>query len=292
MTMRRTSSLRARTGCSTVPANLGAVRRAGVLGKPIAHSKSPLLHRAAYQALGLTGWTYERIECDAEQLPDVVGGLSEEWVGLSVTMPGKFAALEFATERTARADLVGSANTLVRVPGGWRADCTDIDGVTGALGELVVTGIADAPAVVIGAGGTARAALVALAEAGAREVVIVSRDQSRAGGALECAEQAALSARWLGFEAAALATACAAASVVISTVPADAAAPHVGSIGGAKKMLDVIYDPWPTPLAAAVTRGGGAVVGGLSMLLNQAYGQVEQFTGQPAPRQAMARALG
>ncbi len=269
----------------------GDVRHAAVLGKPIAHSKSPLLHLAAYRALGLDGWTYERIECDAEQLPGLVRGLPADWVGLSITMPGKFAALDFATERTARADLVGSANTLVRVEGGWRADCTDIDGVTGALRELGVEDFTTGPAVVVGAGGTARPALAALAEMGAGEVVIVSRDQGRARGALECAAQAGLAARWIDFAAPDLAAACGTASVVISTVPAAAAAPHIDSMAGARRLLDVIYDPWPTPLATAVERAGGQVVGGLSMLLNQAYGQVEQFTGQPAPRSEMAAAL-
>lgn len=86
-------------------------KKAGVLGSPIAHSRSPQLHLAAYRALGLHDWTYERIECGAAELPVVVGGFGPEWVGVSVTMPGKFAALRFADERTARADLVGSANT-------------------------------------------------------------------------------------------------------------------------------------------------------------------------------------
>ena len=113
-----------------------APRKAGVLGSPIAHSRSPQLHLAAYRALGLHDWTYERIECGAEELPDVVGGFGPEWVGVSVTMPGKFAALRFAGERTERAARVGSANTLVRTPTGWRADNTDIDGVTGALSAM------------------------------------------------------------------------------------------------------------------------------------------------------------
>ncbi|CPR12278.1 shikimate 5-dehydrogenase [Mycobacterium bohemicum DSM 44277] len=103
-----------------------------MLGRPIAHSRSPQLHLAAYRALGLTDWTYERIECGAEDLPRVVGSFGPEWVGVSVTMPGKLAALRFADERTDRAELVGSANTLVRTPAGWRADNTDIDGVVGA----------------------------------------------------------------------------------------------------------------------------------------------------------------
>ena len=131
--------------------------RAAVLGSPIAHSRSPQLHLAAYRELGLTDWTYDRIECTEAQLPDLVSGFGPEWVGVSVTMPGKFAALRFATERTARAELVGSANTLVRVDGGWRADNTDVDGVVGALGEV------SGAAAVLGSGGTAPAAVVALA---------------------------------------------------------------------------------------------------------------------------------
>ena len=130
-------------------------RKAAVLGSPIAHSKSPQLHLAAYRALGLLDWTYDRIECTAEQLPSVVSGFGPEWVGVSVTMPGKFAALRFADERTQRAELVGSANTLLHTEHGWRADNTDVDGVVGALGS--VTG----EIVVLGSGGTARAAVVA-----------------------------------------------------------------------------------------------------------------------------------
>ena len=114
--------------------SLATPRKAAVLGSPIAHSKSPLLHLAAYAALGLSDWTYERIECTGEQLPALVDSLGPEWIGLSVTMPGKIAALEYATERTPRAVTIGSANTLVRRADGWFADCTDIDGVTGALG--------------------------------------------------------------------------------------------------------------------------------------------------------------
>lgn len=150
----------------------GERRKAAVLGSPIAHSRSPQLHLAAYRALGLD-WTYERIECDAERLPGLVDGLGPEWVGLSVTMPGKVAALEYATERTERAELVGSANTLLRIENGWRADCTDVDGVRGALEGAGVKEIDKA--VVLGAGGTARPALLALAELGAHTITIVAR---------------------------------------------------------------------------------------------------------------------
>nr|WP_114722662.1 shikimate dehydrogenase [Rhodococcus sp. AG1013] len=268
-----------------------AARKAAVLGSPISHSKSPDLHLAAYRALGLTDWTYERIECTGEQLPGLVAGLGPEWVGLSVTMPGKVAALEFATERTERAVTIGSANTLVRIDGGWRADCTDVDGVRGALVEGGIGDLAGAAAVVVGAGGTARPALVALADMGVASVTVVARDADRARPTLECAEAVGLSVRHLTFDDGRLADVCTASAALVSTVPAGAAAPFADAIGRAPFVLDAIYDPWPTPLADAVERTGGTVVGGLAMLLNQAYGQVEQFTGMPAPREAMAAAL-
>jgi len=115
---------------------MNAGRKAAVLGSPVAHSRSPQLHLAAYRALGLDDWTYDRIECTADELPSLVSGFGPEWVGVSVTMPGKFAALQFADEHTQRAGLVGSANTLVRTAAGWRADNTDVDGVAGALGHV------------------------------------------------------------------------------------------------------------------------------------------------------------
>ncbi len=266
----------------------GEVRKAAVLGSPIAHSRSPQLHLAAYRALGLN-WTYERIECTGEQLPGLVDGLGPEWVGLSVTMPGKVAALEYAGERTDRAELVGSANTLVRTASGWRADCTDVDGVRGALQGAGVEEIERA--VVLGAGGTARPALLALAELGAHTVTIVARDKGRASDTLELAEGLGMSAEVIDFDPDGLGFVCSDVDVAVSTVPADAAAPVADSVANAPVILDAIYNPWPTPLAEAVIRAGHTVVSGLEMLLNQAYGQVEQFTGQPAPRTEMAEAL-
>ncbi|QCQ90920.1 shikimate dehydrogenase [Rhodococcus sp. SGAir0479] len=268
-----------------------ATRKAAVLGSPIAHSKSPLLHLAAYRALGLNDWTYERIECTGEQLPGLVSGLGPEWVGLSVTMPGKVAALEFATERTDRAVTIGSANTLVRTADGWRADCTDVDGVRGALVEGGVGDLTGGDAVVVGAGGTARPALVALADLGVDAVTVVARDAARARPTLACAEAVGLRVRHVTFDSDSLGPLCAAAGALVSTVPAAGAAPYADVLGRAPFVLDAIYDPWPTPLAAAVAHAGGTVVGGLAMLLNQAYGQVEQFTNRPAPREAMAAAI-
>ncbi|MEV0246466.1 shikimate dehydrogenase [Nocardia sp. NPDC050712] len=264
------------------------VRKAAVLGQPIAHSRSPQLHLAAYRALGLP-WTYERIECSAAQLPGLVDGLGPEWVGLSVTMPGKEAALAYATERTERAVLVGSANTLVRTGSCWRADCTDVDGVLGALRAGGVGTLTEA--VVLGAGGTARPALLALSELGAKAVTVLARDAGRARGAVELAERLGMSAAVIGFEPEAVRAVCASAGAVVSTIPYEAAATVAEQVAVAPVVLDAIYNPWPTPLAAAVERAGHTVVSGLQMLLNQAYGQVEQFTGRPAPRAAMAAAV-
>ena len=251
-----------------------------MLGSPIAHSRSPQLHLAAYRALGLDGWTYDRIECAADELPGLVAGFGPEWVGVSVTMPGKFAALRFADERTARAELVGSANTLVRSEAGWRADNTDIDGVKGALGPVV------GRAAVLGSGGTAPAVIVGLAELGVQDISVVARNRDNAAPLLALGARLGVDIRWIE-----LGTTLLDVDVVVSTIPADVAARHAGTVAATPLLLDAIYDPWPTPLAAAAEAAGGQVVSGLQMLLHQAFAQVEQFTGLPAPAEVMRVAL-
>lgn len=270
---------------STVPG-----RRAAVLGSPISHSRSPDIHLAAYRELGLTSWTYDRIECTAEQLPALVAGLGPEWVGLSVTMPNKFAALAVASERTARATLVGSANTLVRTATGWRADNTDIDGVIGALKDLGERSDGKHPqrgprAAVLGSGGTAPAAVVGLASLGVTEVAVLARNPERAQPLVALAEPLGVGIRWVE-----LGTPVD-VDVAVNTLPADIAAGYAHTIENVPVLLDAIYDPWPTPLAAAVQARGGRVISGLAMLLHQAVAQVEQFTGMPAPKEVMRRAL-
>lgn len=255
-------------------------RRAAVLGSPIAHSRSPQLHLAAYRELGLTDWTYDRIECTEAQLPGLVGGFGPEWVGVSVTMPGKFAALRFATERTERAELVGSANTLVRVDGGWRADNTDVDGVVGALGAV------SGPAAVLGSGGTAPAAVVALASLGISDISVVARNADKAASLVELGTSSACApggSTWVNHSI----------PLVWWSIRCPPTWPRSS------------LPPWPTLLCCSTPsmthgrrrwrrpclRAGGRVVSGSQMLLHQAFAQVEQFTGMPAPREAMAAAL-
>lgn len=261
-----------------------------VVGRPVSHSLSPVLHRAAYAALGLDGWRYDAVECDDVVLPGLVRKLGPEWVGLSVTMPGKVAALQVATAASERARAVGAANTLVRTGEGWVADCTDIDGVIGAL-RAAAGFTAGERAVLLGGGGTARAALAGMASLAVREVTLVVRDAERAAATLHCAEVLGLRVQVVGWDDGGLAERCARTALAVSTVPATASAPVAAAVAAAPVVLDAVYSPWPTPVVAAVTAAGGRLASGLDMLLHQAFGQVEQFTGCPAPRAAMRDAL-
>ncbi|TDV48964.1 shikimate dehydrogenase [Actinophytocola oryzae] len=263
-------------------------RHAAVVGKPVAHSLSPVLHTAAYEALGLN-WTYTRLEASEAELPALVANLDESWVGLSVTMPGKRAALEVATTTTPRARAVGAANTLVRTADGWAADCTDVDGVTGALRAV---GYVPGPeGVVLGAGGTACAALAGLAALGVSSATVVVRDMTRASEAVACASAVGLAVEVLAWASADFTGLASSTSVLVNTTPPAAVQELVPALSLAPCVLDVIYHPWPTPLAASVADRGGVLATGLDMLLHQAFGQVAQFTGREPPREAMREAL-
>lgn len=263
--------------------------RAAVLGQPIGHSRSPVLHNAGYAALGLDHWAYDRFDCDADALPGLVGGADPSYRGFSVTMPAKFAALAFADESTERARRIGSANTLVRTDTGWRADNTDVDGIRGALAELLGGGgLVDKRAVVVGGGGTARPAIWALLEAGVAHITVINRSD-RTAELAELVDAFPTTLSYLPLEGDVEAEATT-AEVVISTVPSAAVAGLEEKLAHAP-VLDVIYDPWPTPLVTVARSRGIPAVGGHVMLAHQAYGQFEQFTGQPAPREAMRAAL-
>ncbi|GAB3187566.1 shikimate dehydrogenase [Micromonospora palomenae] len=265
------------------------VHRAAVLGKPIAHSLSPVIHNAGYAAAGLTGWSYTRVECAAAELPALVAGLGPEWAGLSVTMPGKEAALAVADAVSPVAAAVGAANTLVRRPdGSWYADNTDVSGMVEVLASA---GVAPGGTVtVLGAGGTARAALAAAARLGAASVTVVARRAAAVDELRPVAGAVGVALTGVGWADAA---AHAGADVVVSTVPKGVADPLAGEIRWRPStvLFDALYDPWPTPLAASALAAGARVASGLDLLLAQAVGQFEQFTGVPAPRAAMARAL-
>lgn len=264
--------------------------RCAVVGSPIAHSRSPVLHRAAYAALGLHGWSYGRTEVAAGALAAHVAGLGPEWVGLSVTMPGKEEALALADNAAEEAVLAGAANTLVMRDGGWYADNTDVYGLATALAEAGA--VAPESALVVGGGATARSAVLALRTLGVQQVRLLVRDRVRPETAtlLERLELDS-SVRRLD-EGIPLGGGV---DVVVGTLPSSAPAPPVHLVGDRRPVvLDVAYAPWPSPLAAAVAGAAGArvdVVRGTGMLLHQAVRQVELMTGRTAPVQAMAQAL-
>ncbi len=264
-------------------------RRAAVLGSPIRHSLSPVLHSAAYAALGLTGWRYEAFDCDEAALPAFVERLGPEWAGLSLTMPLKRLALTVADEVSPLASAVGAANTLVLGPPGSRrrAENTDVAGILAALREAGLDRAA--AAVILGAGGTAQAALAALRELGAAAPTVVVRDLARTADLRAAADRLGVAPTIRGGL-----PDCAVpeADVVISTLPPGAAdALNCQHWPTRPVVLDVVYTPWPTPLAASALAADCRIVSGLAVLLHQAVAQVHLMTGRCPPVARMREAL-
>ncbi|MER5529089.1 shikimate dehydrogenase [Streptomyces sp. NPDC002677] len=271
-----------------MPPRATDARRAAVLGKPIAHSLSPVLHRAAYDELGLTDWSYERFEIDETRLPGFLGELGPEWAGLSLTMPLKRAVIPLVDEISETAASVDAVNTVVFTEDGRRlGDNTDIPGMVAALREHGIEQVDSAA--VLGAGATASSALAALARICTGEVVAYVRSEERAAEMRHWGERLDVDVRtadWADAEQALH------APLVIATTPAgttDALAAAVPE--RPTTLFDVLYHPWPTALAARWSMFGGAVVSGLDLLVHQAVLQVEQMTGRgPAPLDVMRRA--
>jgi shikimate dehydrogenase len=262
---------------------LGGVRRCAVLGSPIAHSLSPALHRAAYGYLGLS-WTYDRVQVDEQGLAPFVCGLDASWRGLSLTMPLKVAALELG-EADQLARLTGAGNTLILEGGSRRVYNTDVAGLTGAVRQ-----VAPAPlrrVTILGAGATAKAALVAATELGAQQLTVVARTPSTA-------EPLRALARNLGIklDVRSWSRQIPEADLAISTVVSGAADSIADAVAdSAPLIVDVIYDPWPTVLAVTAQRAGSTVVSGRDLLVGQAGLQIELMTGRSVPAEVLYAAL-
>ncbi|MDX3060017.1 shikimate dehydrogenase [Streptomyces sp. NE06-03E] len=267
---------------------MSAPRRAAVLGSPIAHSLSPALHRAAYAELGLENWSYERFDVDEAALPGFVEGLDSSWAGLSLTMPLKRAIIPLLDSVSDTAASVEAVNTVVFTEDGRRlGDNTDIPGMVAALHERGVEKVESAA--VLGAGATASSALAALSVVCAGPVTAYVRSAARADEMRGWGERLGVDVRIADWAEAAEALR---APLVIATTPAgttDTLADAVPTAPGT--LFDVLYEPWPTALAARWSAAGGAVVGGLDLLVHQAVLQVEQMTGRDAPL-AVMRAAG
>lgn len=265
-------------------------RRAAVLGSPISHSLSPVLHGAAYSALGLDNWLYGAHEVQQSALREFVTGLGPEWAGLSLTMPLKEAAFEVADEASDLAREVGAINTLVRRPdGGWVGDNTDVYGVSRALRDAGCVQVARS--MVLGSGATARSVVAALATLGCQKVTFAVRSAARAE-TLDQARRSGLEVDVVGLGE--VAGRVGDAPVIVSTLPANALPERMLPDGSRLErhfLLDVVYAGWPTPLARSFQEAGAIVVSGFEMLVHQAAEQVHLMTGLVAPVEAM-RAAG
>jgi shikimate dehydrogenase len=271
--------------------------KAAVLGKPIAHSLSPVLHRAAYEALGLADWSYELVECGEQGLAAYVKSRGQEWAGLSLTMPLKRTVLPLLDYVDHLAAATGGANTVVFRPEGRYGYNTDVQGIVDALTEagaaFPFTTPAPGSVTIFGAGATACSALAAVGELGAAGADVVARDPSRADDLLATADRLGLKVRLRPWSELTDGDAPV-PDLLISTVPAGAADDYAERLVATRQapaaVLDVVYHPWPTPLAEAATATGSVVANGYAMLLHQAAAQVELMTGKPAPLKAMREA--
>jgi len=257
--------------------------RCAVLGSPIAHSLSPTLHRAAYVVLGLD-WTYDRFEVTADGLADFVAGLDEHWRGLSVTMPLKEAVLALGQPDPV-ARRAGAGNTLVLDgPDRWIYN-TDVAGLAWAVRQA--TGAALPRVTLLGSGATARSALLALTELGTATVTVVARNPAKAESLAALGRDLDLAVTVRPWTAE-----LPPADLLVSTVTAGAADPLAAAIAASAPLVfDIVYAPWPTALAEAVARMGGAVLSGLDLLVGQALRQIELMTGQAVAGDVLWAAL-
>lgn len=254
--------------------------RCAVLGSPIGHSLSPVLHTEAYAALGLAGWRYDAVEVTEEELPAFVAGLDASWRGLSLTMPLKRAVLPLLDDVSETATRAGAANTVVLDEDGRRhGHNTDVPGAVAAIRERWSGPVERG--VVLGGGATAGSLVLALEELGCGDVRVLARSADRAAAAVAVSPIA----RWEPLTGPPVA-----ADLVCSTVPADAQdAALLARVAEVPAVFEVVYDPWPTPLARVAEER--VLIDGLDLLVHQAALQVALMTGREAPVETM-RAAG
>jgi shikimate dehydrogenase len=258
--------------------------RCAVLGSPIAHSLSPAMHRAAYAELGLD-WTYEAVEVDEDGLAVFLTSLGDDVRGLSVTAPLKRRTAALVDDASEIVGRLGVANTILVEDTGLRADNTDVPGAIAALLERGVERVRSAR--ILGGGATAASMAYAVSTMGAERADFVVREPSRASAAAQIAEAAGLAVTIHTIDEPLIDK----ADLLISTVPGEV----IGSrshelVESSRAVFDVVYDPWPTPLAKAAEQGGVPVTSGLDLLAHQAALQVELMTGSRVSPQLLRRA--
>jgi len=262
-------------------------RRCAVLGSPIEHSLSPVLHRAAYAELGID-WTYDAVEVTEDGLEAFLAGLAGTWRGLSLTMPLKRRVVPLLDDLSDRARQALAVNTLILEDGRRIGHNTDIPGASAAVRQRY-----DGPlsrATVLGGGATAASTVLALADLGCSRFTLLVREEARAADTVAAAarhpRRPQVDVRRLGDRVEE-------ADILVSTIPA--AAQDAGVLAYADVVpvvFDVVYDPWPTPLAAHAQRAGTTLVAGLDLLVHQAVLQLQLMTGTTESPLAAMRAAG
>ena len=255
----------------------------GVCGWPVAHSLSPRMQNAALREVGLDDWRYLRLPLPPELFAETVRALpAAGFRGVNVTIPHKGAALALADDATPTAREIGAANTLTFEGGRIRAENTDAPGLIAAMPD-----VRGRRAVVLGAGGSARAAVWALLRAGAADVAVWNRTAERAR---ELADE--LGARAVeapaGFDVLVNCTSVGLhdPAATFKALPVDA-----DSLGAGSLVVDLVYRPGGTRLLEAARTRGADVVDGLEILVAQGAASFERWTGRAAPRQAMRDAV-
>lgn len=248
--------------------------RLAALGSPIAHSKSPALHRAAYAVLGLD-WSYDAIEVSASGLTAFIETRGDDWRGLSLTMPLKRDVIPLLARMDRFTELTSVANTLLFDENGLRHGFnTDVTGIVEAFRRFGVTALTSVR--ILGGGATAASAVTAVARLGAQHVTVSVRTPERLGAIVALAELLDVELR---VETLGAFDSSDPVEAVVSTLPTGTVLEHDLPHPGSGILLDVAYEPWPSALAATWTAAGGTAISGLEMLAAQAVGQVRIFVG-------------
>lgn len=256
--------------------------RAAVLGMPISHSLSPVLHRAAYDALGIDG-RYEAIEVDVNALEAFVTAMDESWTGLSLTMPLKEEILKIADETDSMALKIQSANTLVRSAKGWKAVTTDVNGFVQALKSNVSQEVQTVT--ILGSGATARAAAAACDGPG-KQITIIHRSRSREKSMRDAATNATLKFVEWGRD-------LVHSDLVINATPSGVADLYAERLheGLPGILFEALYNPWPTEILRRWRALNGQAIDGLELLVHQGIDQVELMSGLQVDRANLAPKL-
>ena len=269
---------------------------AAVIGSPIEHSLSPVIHRAAWAQLGIDGWEYHRLEQDTDSLPGFIAGLGADCAGLSVTMPCKQAVMPLLDVIDPLASAVGAVNTVVPSSGVLAGFNTDVTGIASAVRRACSMAGCSAPssALVLGARATASSALAALGELGITSSTVAARRFGGPGSVVAAASRLGVTIEQvLWSDAEAVDRAASSADLVVSTLPASAADPLAERlrVREGQILLDVVYSPRDTALRRAFENAGGVVAEGADMLVFQAGAQVQLMTGRSPDTGVMREAL-